>query len=182
MQKSGGALIVGLLCVLWVGIGAPVGAGALSSSERSAVVSSIGSERSADFHGFTLRALPGSPRRSGVLSRYRGQRLALLFYEDQCTYCLRTLRSLAAVAPGFGTQVLGVGVGQSGAALAEWGERAGVDVALVQANGPLLAAVGGVRATPVVVLIDPEGRQVAVEVGELDAAAVRAFVESAWRP
>lgn len=120
----------------------------------------------------TLRALPGSPRRAGVLAQYHGRYVALLLYEDQCTYCLRTLRALSDVAREDGIIVIGVGVGPSVSALHAWGRRAGPSVPLVHANGRMLAALGGVRATPVLVILDDEGRIIATIVGEQNAGDI----------
>lgn len=101
--------------------------------------------------------------------------LLLLLFEDPCRYCLQALtvaNTLAHEDHG-AWSLLAVGVGNSATALNAWAQRVQPDVPVTQADKRLLARIGGVSATPLLLVVDPEGRVVRRVLGTQDPAALR---------
>ncbi len=109
------------------------------------------------------------------LDSYRGKPLLLLLFEDQCRYCLQALTVANALAheDQGAWSLLAVGVGNSATALNAWAQRVQPDVPVTQADKRLLARIGGVSATPLLLVVGPEGRVVRRVLGTQDPAALR---------
>ena len=95
----------------------------------------------------------------------------LVFFEDDCRYCITALRTdqmAQGEAPGK-FELLAVGIGNR-RALVQWLRRAQLEVPIVHASTRLLAAVGGVRATPTWVTLNADSQPIKRAVGSLDPA------------
>ncbi|PLW69618.1 peroxiredoxin family protein [Pseudohalioglobus lutimaris] len=107
---------------------------------------------------FELRSL-GEPGRHS-LDQYQGAPLLLMFFEPECSWCYRqfkVLNKLYAQCPG---EFRPVAVGVNGSRrelLAEY-RRVRPAFPAYQASSKLLAAIGGVPATPFTLMADGSGK------------------------
>ena len=95
------------------------------------------------------------------LADYRGSVILLMFFEPDCTFCLRQTRILNdLISSCEGFQPIGVGVNGTRRALQGERRRLRADFPLVQINPQLQAEVGDIIGTPVMLLTDTAGRLV----------------------
>lgn len=126
-------------------------------------------------HDLSLARIDQPGRGRIALGSFSGRPLLLLLFEDQCRYCLQALTAADALAHEENAEwsLLAVGVGSSARALNAWAQRVRPNVPVTQADKRLLARIGGVSATPLLVVVDPEGRVVRRVLGTLDQTALR---------
>ena len=113
------------------------------------------------------------------LSASAGPVTLLIFFEDQCKFCLQTMRDAQALADKNADTlaVVFVGVGSDRAKLNRWANRIeanriGASAVKLQASTQLLALVDGVRATPKLVWLNAKGEILAQSVGDPGPAAL----------
>ena len=107
---------------------------------------------------FELRSLAGPEVHS--LQAYAGKPVVLLFFQPECNWCLRQVRSLNELKrecdDGFNAVLVGVRGTRS--ELRTELRRLKPDFAAYQASPSLLEAIGGVETTPLMLVGDAEGR------------------------
>ncbi|NIW25540.1 MAG: conjugal transfer protein TraF [Gammaproteobacteria bacterium] len=93
------------------------------------------------------------------LAGFRGSVILLMFFEPDCTYCLRQTRILNdLISSCEGFQPIGVGVNGTRRALQGERRRLRADFPLLQVSAQLQAEVGDIIGTPVMLLTDTDGR------------------------
>lgn len=81
----------------------------------------------------------------------------IVVFEDKCHYCLTMMRTVQRVSDARGWTPVAVGVGPSRQALSDWAKRANVRMPVMHADKRFLARIGGVKVTPLTLVVDPDG-------------------------
>lgn len=110
-------------------------------------------------HALSLPRIDQARGERVSLSDYAGRTLLVLLFEDECHYCLQALQVADARVHAEPDRyaMVAVGVGASARALNAWAQRVHPHAPVLQATGPLLASLGGVRATPLLLIVDASG-------------------------
>lgn len=127
---------------------------------------------------FELKSL-GEPARHS-LDRYRGQPVLMVFFEPDCSWCLRQIRAineLQAGCPG-GVAAIAVGVNGNRKQLQKALRRIRPEFPAYEASPELVESLGGVPATPFTLLGDTNGEFVNWTRGYLKTAELRSFVDT----
>lgn len=110
---------------------------------------------------FRLPALDGGKRIE--LRRFEGQPVILLFFEPDCRWCAKQVKTLQALRGAFpDLQVVAIGVHGSPRALRGFVRRHRLEYPALQATDYFRAALGGIPATPFLLLADHKGHVNAV--------------------
>lgn len=93
------------------------------------------------------------------LRQFQGKPVLMMFFEPDCSWCFRQVRTLNALAERCpnGFQALAVGVNGNRSHLKKELRRLRPDFPAFEASPALLAALGGVPATPFTLLGDANG-------------------------
>lgn len=116
-----------------------------------------------------------------ALSDYAGRTLLVVVFEDECRYCLDALQIADARVHADPERyaMVAVGVGASARALNAWAQRVHPHAPVLHANPRFLAALGGVRATPLLLILGPDGALQKRELGSFDQADLEAWLQVA---
>ncbi len=96
--------------------------------------------------------------------------VVIVVFENECHYCLTMMRTVQRVADARGWAPVAVGVGPSRQALSDWAKRANVRMPVVHADKRFLARIGGVKVTPLTLVVDTCGNIRRRIVGSVDDA------------
>lgn len=93
------------------------------------------------------------------LRRLTGKVTLLLLFEDQCSYCLSMIQRSQALVQQNPEQyhLVLIGVGSDPKALIAWSNRVPSHARKVLANKKFLSALGGVKATPLLLIANARG-------------------------
>jgi peroxiredoxin len=121
--------------------------------------------------------------RQTSLADFRGRPLVLDFWSVDCPICLADMPALAALLPEIearGARLIGVNIPQDPppAIMAAAATLAPPWPLALDPRGELAAAVGGIVGTPTLIILDREGRVHQRLVGELDADALLAALDT----
>jgi hypothetical protein len=110
------------------------------------------------------------------LRRFEGKVTMLLLFEDGCSYCLSMIKNADALLRRNPEQLnlLLIGVGSDKNALAKWSDRVETQAEKVQADGEFLSAIGGVKATPIMLIANRKGEFAQKITGAISRAQLRA--------
>lgn len=109
---------------------------------------------------FELRSLVEPGRHS--LSQYQGAPVLMMFFEPNCSWCYRQVKVLNSLHNACGgVKPVAVGVNGSRRELLAEYQRIKPTFPTYQASGKLLAAIGGVPATPFTLIADDLGQPLA---------------------
>jgi len=92
-----------------------------------------------------------------ALSSLRGHAVALVYFEPDCTWCLRQLQAFGEVSSEFGLTPVAVGIHGEARELRRWIDRVGPSYPRVIETPALSRALGEVPATPFTFLVDRNG-------------------------
>lgn len=130
----------------------------------------------ASLSGLSLPRIDGSRQRAELVPKARIG--IIVVFEDQCGYCLTMLRTVQRIGDAHGWSAVAVGVGPSPSALMDWAKRAGVRMPIAHADTRFLARIGGVKVTPLTVLVDHSGDIRQRFVGSVDSTVLEAAANS----
>ncbi len=92
------------------------------------------------------------------LKQFRGKPVLMMFFEPDCTWCLRQAREIEQVTKRCnGVQSIVVGANGSRTALKMWLRRMAVDAPAYQISKRLSQDIGGVATTPITLVADATG-------------------------
>lgn len=125
---------------------------------------------------FTLPALTGNA--DLPLASLHGQPYLISFFEPECGWCRKQLKELAQLAPARQMPVVAAGIGGNAPGLRQL--VSGIDhIHKVQAPAALLRALGGIKATPLTLLVNGQGEVSFVARGYLGEEGNEALVARA---
>lgn len=114
------------------------------------------------------------------LERYEGKPVLMMFFEPDCSWCYRQVRTINRLGEdcGEGFTALAVGVNGNRTALQKELRRLRPDFPAYQASPALVQAIGTVDATPLSLLGDANGDFVDWARGYLPTERLREFVQT----
>ena len=106
---------------------------------------------------FELRSL--DQPEAHALERYEGKPVIMVFFEPECSWCLRQVRAINEIDEMCGDEfdALAIGVNATRAALQKELRRLRPNFPAYQASPELLESLGGIPATPISLLGDARG-------------------------
>lgn len=123
---------------------------------------------------FTLPALAGGD--DLPLASLQGQPYLISFFEPECGWCRKQLKDLSQLAPARQMTVVAAGIGSNAPGLRQL--VSGIDhIHKVQAPAALLRALGGIKATPLTLLVNDQGEISFVARGYLGAEGTAALLD-----
>jgi len=136
-------------------------AGASESSEKAAVSTAP---------DFTVSALDG---RTIKLSSLKGKVVLIDFWATWCGPCVYEIPGFIKLYDKYnerGLEIIGLSVDRDRKAVVDFAEKRGVNYPIAFADGEIQENYGGIRAIPVTVFVDREGRIAKSVVGARDEA------------
>ena len=111
------------------------------------------------------------------LPEYQGDYLFLSFFENECRWCLKQIKTYNQLKGIKNTRFVMAGVGESDFHLRHWAKRANPQIPVVKASPELKEIVGEIEATPFTLIFDRQGRFVTKVRGYLKQDKLTSIIE-----